>query len=246
MSVASGRLLDVFGRRHREPPADAAVAADGDGDPYAPYEPQFAAYLEQARWHLDQQQRRASSFQQTAVAIIGFDGVLLAVLVSGDALSGVTRNTLTWWLVVAGAAVLVLSSLVGLGAVRPRATNVVGANLTVTAWADFNANGGWNNTTQHFAEMLLAANPPSEREPSWQGRIAATVRAKTGRPQPSRQPLLAATHLANARGRWASWSGALLAVGIALLAAALMAAPADAPSTTPQLETTHTNGGTHD
>lgn len=200
------------------PQAAAAV------DPYDRDRPQFVAYLDQARWLLEQQQRRGASFQQTAVAVIGFDGVLLAVLVSGDSLGSTGRYTGAWWATVTSAALFVLSSLAGVLALRPRATNAVAAGLTIDAWKDLHDQGSWNRAHQHFAEMLLSPDPPVAGRPRRADRLRRRWRAFWRLPEPPRQPLLAATHLATVRGRWVTGAAALLVAGLASLGIALLTA----------------------
>ena len=227
-------------RRSRPTPP---VAGPDDSDPYAPYQPQFRSYLEQARWLLEQQQRRSQSFQQTAVAMIGFDGVLLALLVSSGALRA-AHQQVPWGFTVAAALALALSSLAGVATIVPRYTDAVGAAQTVEAWATFKQVGGWDQSTEHFAEMLLAADPPLEGKPGPAERVASWFRALARRPEPPRQPLLAATRLASVRGRWAGWSGALLAAGVTCLAVALVVGPAPAPTPAPARSTAPAVQGT--
>jgi hypothetical protein len=199
--------------------------ADEQGDPYAVYVPQWTAFLDQARWLLEQQQRRGTGFQQTAVALIGFDGVLLAVLVSGDALGHVTRYHVAWWATVIGAAFLVLSAVAAVMTILPRATNAVGAGDTFGAWKKLKENGSWDRANQHFAEMLLNPSPEPEEPKSRWARLARQWCAWLRLPEPPLQPLEAATHLATVRGRWTTGSAWSLVVGLASLAAALIAAP---------------------
>lgn len=183
--------------------------------------PRFTAFLDQARWLLEQQQRRSTNLQQTAVALIGFDGVLLAVLVSGDSLSTSIRHSTSWWTTVIGAGLIVMSSIAGVMAIRPRPIYVAGADLTVDEWAKLHTEATWDRATQHFAEMLLAADPPLTDTSTRVAHVVAWWRTKLRRAPLPRQPILAAEHLSNVRARWSSWAGWLLVAGLACLAATL-------------------------
>ncbi len=214
----------LWSRRGPTGPADVAQATDS-GDPFGLYVPQWTAFLGQARWLLEQQQARGARFQETAVAVVGFDGVLLAVLVSGDALSHLPRQGLAWWSAIVGSTLLVLSSLAGVMSIKPRATNAVGASDTLNAWAELKEYGSWDRANQHFAEMLLNPSPRNEEPASPRERRAARWRGRLRVPGPPAQPLLAAAHLAGVRGRWAARSAGLLVVGLGCLAVAMIVAP---------------------
>ena len=189
------------------------------------YVPQWSAYLDQARWLLEQQQRRGAGFQQTAVALIGFDGVLLAVLVSGDALGTVSRYDAAWWATIIGAASLVVSAAAGVMTILPRQTNAVGAKDTLKGWAKLKKKGAWDRANQHFAEMLLNPAPKRDAPKSRWARWARRWRTRLRLAEPPTQPLKAATHLATIRGRWTTASAWFLVLGLACLAVALFAAP---------------------
>jgi hypothetical protein len=186
--------------------------------PYEHYVPQWTAFLEQARWHLEQQQRRDASLQQGAIAVIGFDGVLLVILVSGSALTSIDKFGVSWWATVAGVALLVLSSLAGVAAVLPRATYVTGPDDTIKAWALHKEEGGWDRVNQHFAEMLLSESSSPRQQPR-RGRTT--------------QPLLAATQLAAARAKWTASAAVCLVLGLICLAVSFVAEAAVASASMP-------------
>lgn len=182
----------------------------------------FESFLDQARWLLEQQQRRSATFQQTAVALLGFDGVLLAVLVSAATLSGRSQQPAARWATVAAAIFIVASSAAGVLAILPRSTSAASASLTVKSWSEFHANGGYGRDAQHFAEMLLAADPPSTSTMTLREHLDAWWRHRRRREPIPTQPLLAAEELSGTRAAWASRSGWLLLGGVVCLAVALI------------------------
>ena len=185
---------------------------------------------DQARWLLAQQQRRSESFQQGAVALIGVDGVLLAILVSGDALASTSRYGAAWWATAVGAGLFVVSALCGIGAILPRSTSTVPAESTVKAWRTFRDDGGYNRDALSFADNLLAAKPKltkEQRKLTRRGKARARIRTLLHLPRLGRQPLLAAEQLATVRGLWTLRAGAALIAGLACLVLVLIRGRSD-------------------
>jgi hypothetical protein len=203
-------------------------------DDYAAHADRYAAFLDQARWLLDQEQRRGAAFQQSAVALVGFDGVLLTLLVSSSAIGATTRYGLSWWSTVTGATLFALSAFAGVLALVPWSTYFVVSSETVDAWTEFRTQPTWNTSTYHFAHMLLAPDPPVRGSERWWPRVVRKVRALTHRPEPPTQVLRSAERLSSRRGRWTATSGWLLVGGVIALLVGLFALPAVSPPAAPQ------------
>ena len=204
----------------------------GDADPAPRTEPApvdyssaYAAYLDQGRWLLDQQQRRGATFQTAAITLIGFDGVLLALLVGAEVSGGATTPDAASWAARVGAVLIACSALAGLGAILPLPTLTIGAKGTVEAWAAFLAGGGYNREAQHFAHMLLALD--AKEEPRTGRLTAATSRwhERRQRKGPPVQVLYAAQRLATLRGRFVTSAAVLLALGLVALVVVVFAVP---------------------
>lgn len=200
-------------------------------DPYQFYQPHYQAFLDQGRWLLEQQQRRSDVFQQGAIALVGFDGILIAILASGDALGSTTRYSAAWWAVIAGAGLFLVSALCGVVALIPRQTNTVPAASTVRAWREFRREGGFDRDALRFADMLLASKPKAAASrPTWGLRLRARARKLLALPKPKRQPLRAAEQLASVRGTWTLRAGVLLIAGLFALLVVLIVSPVPTPN----------------
>lgn len=205
-----------------------APAAKPSGDPFAPHAAKHLAYLEQARWLLEQQHRRSATFQQTAVALVGFDGVLLALLLSNDTLSTFVRYDLPWWAGTLSSVLLAASALAAVLALVPAGTHSVSAARTIEGWAEHLAKGGWDDSTQFFAQMLLIKNPPEDGADSRAARFGSWWRSRLGKKPLSKQPIRSAERLATRRGWLTTTSAFLLFGGIIGLLVVLVASPAAA------------------
>lgn len=223
-------------RRGTTPLGQRRAQTLSDQDRYDLSRPRYDAFLAQAHWLLEQQQRRSAAFQQTAVALVGFDGVLLAVLASGDTIATVGKSPAAFWATIGAAVLILLSAGAGVMAILPRSTSAVTAKETVEQWHQLNRGGGTHDRdVQHFAEMLLAIDPPSTSKPTPVDRIQAWWRTKRARDPVPTQPLKASELLATARGTWTSRSGVLLVGGLLCVAVVLISntvasAVADAPT----------------
>jgi hypothetical protein len=182
----------------------------GGGDPYAPHATAHRAFLDQARWHQDQQRQRTASFQTNAAALLGFNGVLLGLLVTGGMLGNSAVFSIAWWAGLAAVVAFTVSAGISISALVPAGTAVVGAGATIQQWGDHLAQGGYDDSTYQFAHMLLGTN-----------HTAAGDR-KLRRPATT-QPLRAAEESASKRGRRVLSAGLALLVGVIALAVALIA-----------------------
>lgn len=151
------------------------------------YRHQYVAFLDQARWIYEQHQRRNASFQQMAVALLGFDGVLLAVLVS----AGTRPPVPTAY----AAALLVLGATFAVLVIYPWRTYFIDTEGTIEAWEKFHS-GDLSDEAQLFAQMLLARQSDlvDEQQPTRRGAKRRYERAAK-----KRQPLVSIETLGSVR-----------------------------------------------
>lgn len=71
-------------------------------------------FIEQARWLLEWHNKRSGAFTTRAVAVLGFDGVVLALLLQGAGLDGLKASWWTWIFLVASMLGLLLTGLFAL------------------------------------------------------------------------------------------------------------------------------------
>lgn len=217
-----------FGRRSR--PKEPAVSP---ADPYAPHAARHAAFLEQARWLLGEQHRRSATFQQTAVALAGFDGVLLALLVNADTLGALTRFSTSWWAGMVAAFGFAVSAVFAVLALIPYSAYTVAAQDTLEAWAKHLITPDWDNSRYHFAHMLLAHDRAIHADA---GRFRQYWRERL-KLDPVTQPLKSAERMASRRARLAAASAATLLAGVLALVVVLFTSPITAGAQHDSIET---------
>lgn len=226
-------------RAAKSTPKPTASPSTGTGDPMAPHAAKHLAFLEQARWLLEQQQRRAATFQQTSVALVGFDGVLLALLLSNDTLGTFVRYSAAWWAGTIAALLFALSALIGVLVLVPFGMYSVPADTTISHWAKQLVTPDWDRSTQHFAHMLLVEAPPERGADSRPARFRRWWRARLHMKPLPMQPLRSAERLATRRGRLTTTSAFTLLGGIIALVVVLVTSPVtagvseDAPTSEP-------------
>ena len=83
-------------------PGDNAEVSDHSSTPSA----QAALFMEHARWVMEWHNKRAEGAATRAVAVLGFAGVTMALLVQGASLDGLEPTGWTWLFAGLGAALL--------------------------------------------------------------------------------------------------------------------------------------------
>jgi len=197
----------------------------------------FAAFLDQGRWLLREQQERGRSFQANAVALLGFDGVVLGILASGDFLASADDWSVQTIAGIGAVAMLAVSAFAAVLVITPRGTGAVVIDDTLDAWQDIHA-GVEVRANQHFAHMLLAKDPapatPPESRTQWWRRRAGRL-----------QVLHQAADLAKVRSRWTRVSAVSLLGAVAALVVVILASltgvddGVTSPSPTPTTLATH-------
>ena len=81
-----------------------------------------ADFIEQARWLLGWHNARSEAFTTRAVALLGFVGVILALLLQGSGLKGIDPSRWTWTFLVSSVLALLLSASFALRTISPKTT----------------------------------------------------------------------------------------------------------------------------
>ncbi len=174
----------------------------------------FGAFLDQGRWLLGEQQRRGASFQANAVALLGFDGIVLGILATGDFL--VADDFWSFRSVAGRLAVLLLavSALCAVRVISPRGAGSVVIDDTLDGWEGVyrapSAGERPFEAEQQFAHMLLARDPV----PATPGPAARRWRSRR---TDGKQVLHDAARLAEFRSDWTRYSGWLLLAALTAL-----------------------------
>lgn len=196
---------------------------DSPAPALASHEPVWAAFLDQGRWLLDQQQGRGASFQVTAATLLGFDGVVLSILASSDFLA--TDGAWSFRAVVGklGVLALALSAFAAVKVIAPRSTGAVTLDDTLDEWKKYHDDENADvRPVQLFANMLLSRDAIPDP--------ATPPRRWCRQSQTAKQVLHDAAHLADYRSKWAKWSAWSLMGAVLMLVLAVWATPGTTPA----------------
>lgn len=187
-------------RRSREPKAPR------ESDPHGPHRQTYQDFLGHARWLIEVQERRSAGFQQGALAVLGFDGIILAILVdlqvgTAGALV-VSTGAVVALLVLASATSAVLAFV-------PRSVAVASTAQLLKEWRGiFTAPEDGTEVGVHPA-YLAATLLSQDIEPPVEGRKRRTSE-RGGRTKVVLQPLEASAAVAEKRAWWLKWAAWLL------------------------------------
>ena len=203
-----------FTRRTRSASGSLPAAEPSATAPGGDWVPTWTMFLDQARWALGEQQKRSTGFATHAATILGFDGVMLALLAGSDLLRDGT--SLTVWAARSAAVLVSASAVCTLGALWPRPVASKDWQLVVDEW-DALHRADLPSTPPHqlFAHLLLVRNP----------HIAPEEKSRRGALRGPAQPLAAAASDADTRGNWVRWSGIALTLGVVALLIVVLGSP---------------------
>lgn len=114
-----------------------------------------ADFIEHARWLLEWHNARSEALTTRAVALLGFVGVILALLLQGSGLKGIEASPLTSILFVASVFVLLLCAFFALRTISPEPTAMPKVSQLRESWATYTAKPYPGTTAQQIAESLL-------------------------------------------------------------------------------------------
>ncbi|WP_412903689.1 hypothetical protein [Aeromicrobium sp. 179-A 4D2 NHS] len=119
-------------------------------------------FIEQARWLLEWHNRRSEAFTTRAVALLGFVGVVLALLLQGAGLDGVRASSWTWGFLAASLVALLLSGLFAVLTIAPQPIAVPSVAQLRHWWRRHAARPVKGDSAPQIAESFLNSKDLSE------------------------------------------------------------------------------------
>ena len=114
-----------------------------------------ADFIEQARWLLGWHNARSEAFTTRAVALLGFVGVILALLLQGSGLKGIDPSRWTWTFLVSAVLALLLSAFFALRTISPKITAMPKVSQLRDWWVAHSAEPHPGTAAPQIAESLL-------------------------------------------------------------------------------------------
>lgn len=121
----------------------------------SPSENDSEVFIAQARWLLEWHDRRSEAFITRAVALLGFDGVVLTLLIQGAALHGIKASAWTWGFLTISLLALLGSALFALLAIAPQEVAVPHVQQLRSWWGEHAGEPYPGSTAPRIAESLL-------------------------------------------------------------------------------------------
>jgi hypothetical protein len=159
-----------------------------------------ADLLDEARWLMAEHLGRAESFMVRATSMLGFIGVILALLLQAAAVSTLKAGWGTWVFLGATLGTMTASALCCLMVITTRFRLVPGDEVISRTWQEFRKHlyTGWPRT-QTVHNMLTEAEPAASKPKRWKGPWT---------------PLRAAKHHADRRALWLNFGVWCLGCGL--------------------------------
>ena len=117
-----------------------------------------ADFIEQARWLLEWHNKRSEAFTTRAVAVLGFVGVILALLLQGAGLDDISASGWTWTFLGASLLALVTSGLFAVLTIAPQPIAVPSVAQLRYWWKRHAAGPVKGSSAPQIAESLLNSN----------------------------------------------------------------------------------------
>lgn len=137
-----------------------------------------AEFIEHARWLLEWHNKRGEAFTTRAVALLGFNGVILAVLLQGAGLDGIDASGWTWTWLAGTVALLLASALFSLLTILPAEMVMPGIPQLRHWWKVHSASPTAGFFGPQVAESLLYSRDITGRSPLSDAKTEADLRAK--------------------------------------------------------------------
>jgi len=156
-------------------------------------EQEWRVFLEQARWHEEQLQRRDTVFQQTAIALIAINGTLLTLLLNSTAVATVIITSLRWPILAMSILLFMSSAIYSTLCLNPETRTTVSIADSISLWEPLaNGSAEYKGGAAHtFADALLQ--------------------------EALDQPLVSYDRLVQKRGNFVKESAALLVIALVFL-----------------------------
>lgn len=114
-------------------------------------------FAEQARWLLEWHNTRSEAFASRAVAVLGFDGVIMALLLQGFGVRGIDATATVWVLLFITAAFLLLSAGFAVATIVPHTVAMPSVQDLRAGWATHAGSPRASYAGPLVAESLLHA-----------------------------------------------------------------------------------------
>jgi hypothetical protein len=137
-----------------------------------------ADFIDQARWLLDWHNKRAEAFTSRAVALLGFVGAILALLLQGVGLKGIDPSGWTWFWLVSSAIGLLAAALFAILTILPGGVQMPGVAELRRQWQQYAAEPVGGSAKSQFAEDLLLSSNLAQPSPLTDALTEADKRAK--------------------------------------------------------------------
>ncbi len=143
-----------------------------------PANDESAEFIEHARWLLEWHNRRGEAFTTRAVALLGFNGVILALLLQGAGLDGIVATNWTWTWLVSSVVALLIAAILSLLTILPTEMRMPGIPQLRHWWKDHAEEPHAGYAGPQIAESLLYSKDLSGRSPISDAKAEADQRAK--------------------------------------------------------------------
>lgn len=142
----------------------------------SPDHDESAEFTEQTRWLIEQHNARSEAFTTRAVALLGFEGVILALLLQGAGMDGMKASAWTWIWLALTVAPLFISACLCLWAIIPARTHMPSADQLRLWWKTHAAAPRAGFASPQIAESLLNSSDLTKPSPLSDARDDADLR----------------------------------------------------------------------
>lgn len=136
-----------------------------------------SGFLEQARWLLAWHNDRSEALASRATALLGFIGVILALVLTGAGLKHHRFTGFDWWMLALAAAGLLTSAAGSLATLWTKTVTMPEVTQLRTQWAAYRNDGEAKQPS--FVEALLRSTNPAEDSPLDAAKNEADSRARS-------------------------------------------------------------------
>jgi hypothetical protein len=137
-----------------------------------------AEFIEHARWLLEWHNKRGEAFTTRAVALLGFNGVILALLLQGAGLEGIKATVWTWIWLGSSVTALLIAAVFSLLTITPTEMSMPGIPQLRHWWKAHAAEPHAGFAGPQIAESLLYSKDVTGRSPVSDAKDEADKRAK--------------------------------------------------------------------
>jgi hypothetical protein len=137
-----------------------------------------AIFIDQARWLLQWHNARSESFAGRALAVLGFDGVILALLLQGFGITGIEATESVWLLLLSTTSLLFFSAGWAIATVLPNMVAMPAVRDLRSGWAAHAQTPVARYAGPLVAESFLNASDLSGLSPVAEAKSEGDTRAR--------------------------------------------------------------------